>query len=70
VRRLDQLVEHLAQEPVVSVEARPRGLDVAVGVEPLPGDVVARVAGELREERPLRSAVAFAERMDRVQLAW
>jgi len=45
-----------------------RPLEIALGVEPLRGDAVARVVGELPEERPLRPAVALAERMDRVQL--
>jgi len=35
----------------------------------LPGECVARVAGELLEEGPLDPPVALAERMDRVDLA-
>jgi hypothetical protein len=45
------------------------GLDVSGGVEVLPGECVAFLAGELLEEGPLGPPVALAERMDRVDLA-
>src|ERR1019366_2258446 len=65
----DERVEHLPHGLRVAAHDRGGGLDVPGGVEMLPGECVARVAGELLEQGPLGPPVALAERMDRVDLA-
>jgi len=50
---------------VVGGRAR-RGVDVGVHADPV--DVVASVVGELGEERPLGTSVAFAERVQGVNV--
>ena len=63
----DEVVEHLARGRCPA-EACGRGAVVALAADPLPGDPIARVVGELAEERAQRPTVAIAERMDRVEL--
>lgn len=65
---MDEFVEHLTHRRRVAVHDGGGCCDVAVGVEVLPVEDEASVAGELLEEGTLRSAVALAERMDGVDL--
>src|ERR1700755_1949133 len=65
---LDEFVEHLPHRHRVAVHDGGGCCDVAVGVEVLPVEDEAGVAGELLEEGTLRPAVALAERVDGVDL--
>ena len=56
----DEGVEHLAHRFGVAAHDRGGGLDVADGVNVLPGEREPRVVGEPPEENPLRPPVAFA----------
>lgn len=65
----DEFVEHLPHRRRIAVHDGGGGRDVAVGVEVLPVEDEAGVAGELLEEGTLGPAVALAERVDGVDLA-
>src|ERR1700722_9374297 len=65
---LDEFVEHLSHQGRVPAHDRGGCCDVAVGVEVLPVEDEAGLAGELFEEGVLGPAVALAERADGVDL--
>ena len=65
---LDDGLEQRTHRRQVAVGRRPCGVDVRVAVDVLPAQPVAGVAGELGEEGALGAAVAFAERVQRVDL--
>jgi hypothetical protein len=65
---LDEFVDHLPHRRRVAVHDGGGCCDVAVGVEVLPVEDEAGVAGELLEEGTLRPGVALAERVDGVDL--
>jgi hypothetical protein len=69
LRFSDQFLEHLPHRTRIAAHDGCGSGDVAVGVQVLPVENVAGVAGELLEESALGPAVAFAERVDGVDLA-
>jgi hypothetical protein len=60
-------VQHIKMRTASVFETRSGSdLDVALRVETIPGDVIARLRGELLEERTLGTSVALPERMNSV----
>ena len=62
------ITEELAQRALVAPMGSARGLDVSLGIDVIPCDVIAEVIGQLPDESALRSAVPFAKGMNRVDL--
>jgi hypothetical protein len=66
---VDEVSEQLTHGSRIAPHDGSRGRDITGGVQALPGKRESRIVGKLREERALGPAVAFAERMDGINLA-
>jgi hypothetical protein len=69
LRFADEFVEHLPHEGMVPAHDGGGCGDVAVGIEALPVEGEAGIAGQLLEEGALGPAVALTERVDGIHLA-